>query len=119
MKVFSIVAGLLLTCVSIFAHDVDGKWAGNMSTPNGDVPVSLTFKADGAKLTGSTSGPDGASIPIADGKIDGNNLSFTVTFDFGGMPLMLSYKGVMSGTEIKFTIDIFGMPLELLVKKSA
>ena len=78
----------------------------------------LTFKADGATLTGTTSGPDGAEVKIADGKIDGNNLSFTVTFDFQGMPLMISYKGVMSGTEIKFTLDVFGMPMDLSVKKS-
>ena len=119
MKMFSIVAGFLLMCVAALAHDVDGKWTGNMTTPGGEVPVNLTFKADGAKLTGSTSGPDGATIAIADGKIDGNNLSFTVTFDFVGMPLTLNYKGVMAGSEIKFTIDIFGMPLDLTVKKTA
>ena len=118
MKFFTIVACFLLMCVAALAHDVDGKWIGNMTTPGGEVPVNLTFKADGAKLTGSTSGPDGATIAIADGKIDGNNLSFTVTFDFGGMPLVLNYKGVMAGAEIKFTIDIFGMPLDLTVKKA-
>ncbi|MBZ5634782.1 MAG: hypothetical protein LAO55_16795 [Acidobacteriia bacterium] len=118
MKFFSIVAGLLLVCVSMVAHDVDGKWAGTMSTPNGDVPVNFTFKADGATLTGSTGGPDGGEVKIADGKIDGNNLSFSITFDFGGMPLMIAYKGVMSGAEIKFVLDIFGMPLDLTVKKS-
>jgi hypothetical protein len=118
MKLFSIAAGLLLTCVSMVAHPVDGKWTGNMTTPNGDVAVNLTFMADGATLTGTTSGPDGASVAIKDGKIDGDNLSFTVTFDFGGMPLVLTYKGVMAGSEIKFTIDVFGMPLDLTVKKS-
>ncbi|MGH9648549.1 MAG: hypothetical protein ACRD4E_17225 [Bryobacteraceae bacterium] len=118
MKFFSIAAGLLLTCVSMFAHDVDGKWTGTISTPGGDNPVAFTFKADGATLTGTTSGPDGAEVKIVDGKIDGNNLSFTVTFDFQGMPLMISYKGVLAGTEIKFTLDVFGMPMNLSVKKS-
>jgi hypothetical protein len=118
MKFFSIVAGLLLACISILAHDIDGKWAGTMSTPMGDAPVAFTFKADGATLTGSTAGPDGNEVKIADGKFDGANLSFTITFDFGGMPLLISYKGVMSGTEIKFTLDVFGMPLDLTVKKS-
>ena len=80
--------------------------------------MAFTFKADGATLTGTTSGPDGAEVKIADGKIDGNNLSFTVTFDFQGMPLMISYKGVMSGTNIKFVLDVFGMTLDLSVKKS-
>jgi len=118
MKFFSMAAGLLLTCVSVLAHDVDGKWTGTMSTPGGDNAVAFTFKADGATLTGTTSGPDGAEVKIADGKIDGNNLSFTVTFDFQGMPLMISYKGVMSGKDIKFVLDVFGMTLDLSVKKS-
>ena len=118
MKFFSLAAGLLLTCVSVFAHDVDGKWTGTIMTPGGDNAVAFNFKADGAALTGTTSGPDGSEVKIADGKIDGNNLSFTVTFDFQGMPLLINYKGVLSGTEIKFTLDVFGMPLDLSVKKS-
>jgi hypothetical protein len=111
-------AGLFLLAVSGMAADVDGKWTGTMTTPMGDAPVAFTFKADGAKLTGTTTGPDGAEIKIADGKIDGAKISFTVTFDFGGMPFMLNYAGVQNGNEIKFTIDIFGMPLDLVVKKS-
>jgi hypothetical protein len=111
-------AGVFLLAVSGLAADVDGKWTGTMTTPMGDAPVAFVFKADGAKLTGSTTGPDGAEIKIADGKIDGAKMTFTVTFDFGGMPLMLNYAGVQSGNEIKFVIDIFGMPLDLVVKKS-
>jgi hypothetical protein len=89
-----------------------------MSTPNGDVPVAFTFKADGATLNGSTMGPDGMDVKISDGKIDGNNVSFAITFDFGGMPIMLNYKGVVAKDQIKFNIDIFGMPFELTVKKA-
>ena len=107
----------LLLASSVFAADVDGKWAGNMSTPMGDIPVAFTFKADGATLNGTTAGPDGADVKIAEGKVDGNNISFTITFDFGGMPLVLSYKGVVTKDEIKFAIDVMGMPMELTVKK--
>jgi hypothetical protein len=108
---------LALLATSAFAADVDGKWSGSMTTPGGDVNVGFTFKADGAALTGTTTGPDGMDVKITDGKLDGNNVSFTVNLDFGGMPLVLNYKGVLAGTQIKFTIDIFGMPLELTVKK--
>ena len=113
----SFFLALLLLAGSAFAADVDGKWSGNMSTPGGDFPVGFTFKADGATLTGTTMGPDGMDIKITDGKIDGNNLSFTVNLDFGGMPFMMNYKGVLSNNQIKFTIDVFGMPLEVTVKK--
>ena len=68
------LAILVLLTASCFAADVDGKWTGAMSTPNGDVPVTFAFKTDGAALTGSTSGPDGSEITIANGKADGNNI---------------------------------------------
>jgi hypothetical protein len=116
-RFLAIAAGAFMLAVSAFAADVDGKWNGTMTTPMGDVPVGFVLKADGAKLTGSTTGPDGAEVKIADGKVDGSKISFSVTFDFGGMPFTMNYAGVVSASEIKFTIDIFGMPLELVVKK--
>jgi hypothetical protein len=118
MTMLTIVMGLMLAAASCFAADVDGKWTGNMATPNGDVPVNFTFKAEGAALSGTTTGPDG-DIKIADGKVDGNNVSFSVSFDFGGMPFTMNYKGVVAKDQIKFTIDVFGMPLELTVKKTS
>jgi hypothetical protein len=118
MKFYATLAGLLLLTVSAFAADVDGKWAGMMTTPMGDIPIGFTLKADGATLTGSTTGPDGADVPIKDGKIDGANISFSVTFDFGGMPFTLTYKGVVSADTIKFNGDAGGMPFDVVVKKA-
>jgi hypothetical protein len=117
MKFRATIVGLLFLAVSAFAADVDGKWKGSMSTPNGDIPVGFTFKADGATLGGSMTGMDGNDIAIKEGKIDGANISFTVTLDFGGMPFTLSYKGVVSAEDIKFMGDAGGMPFELVVKK--
>jgi hypothetical protein len=119
MKLRSLVIPFVLLAGSCFAADVDGKWTGTFSTPNGDIPVAFTLKADGAMLTGTTAGPDGGEIKIANGKTEGNNISFTVSYDFGGMPLTIAFKGVMSGPQIKFTVDVAGMPAELTVKKSA
>jgi len=117
MRFRALAIGLLLAAASCFAADVDGKWSGNMATPNGDVPVNFSFKAEGAKLTGTTTGPAG-DIAIADGKVDGDKISFSVTFDFGGMPLTMNYSGAVAKDQIKFSIDVFGMPLELIVKKA-
>jgi hypothetical protein len=117
MKFRATIVGLLFLAVSAFAADVDGKWKGTLSTPNGDIPIGFTFKADGAALAGSMTGMDGNDIAIKDGAIDGTNISFSVTLDFGGMPFKLSYKGVVSAEDIKFTGDAGGMPFELLVKK--
>jgi opacity protein-like surface antigen len=117
MKLLAISVVFMLLAVSAYAADVDGKWSGSISGPQGEFPVAFTFKADGATLTGSTTGFDGAEIPIKDGKIDGNIITFTVTFDFGGMPFMLSYKGIVSPDQIKMSGDAAGMPFEFVLKK--
>src|SRR6476659_8700195 len=54
---------VLVVCVTAYAADIDGTWTGTVQTPMGDFPVTFTFKADGAKLTGSTMGFDGAEVP--------------------------------------------------------
>jgi len=119
MRLRALVAGLLFVAASSFAAAVDGKWSGSVSTPGGDFPVAFTFKADGAKLTGSMQGMDGMDIKIADGaKVDGDKIAFSVTLDFGGMPFTLNYTGVVSGDQIKLTADVGGMPLEFVVKKA-
>jgi opacity protein-like surface antigen len=100
------------------AADVDGKWTGSIDAGQGPIDVGFTFKADGSKLTGSTIGPDGMEVAIKEGKIEGNNLTFKISLDFGGMPFELNYKGVMTGTDMKLTIDFMGMPIEMNVKKA-
>src|SRR5215831_12117280 len=118
MKIFASILALLIITVTAYAADVDGTWAGTVQGPMGDIPVSFTFKADGAKLTGTTLGFDGSPVPIMDGKIDGNTITFTVTFDFGGMPFMLSYKGIVSSDQNNMSGEAFGMPFEFVLKKA-
>ena len=117
-KAPAILAALLFLAASALAADVDGKWTGSVSTPNGDFPQAFTFKADGAVLTGSMTGLDGMEVAIKDGKIDGNTITFSVSLDFGGMPFQLSYKGVLSGDEMKVQGDAMGMPFDFVLKKS-
>ena len=112
------ILGILLTAAPAVAAPVDGKWTGMIDTPMGPVPVAFTFKADGAMLAGSTTGPDGAETPIKAGKVDGDNISFAVDLDFGGMAFTLEYKGVVSPDQIKMTADFMGMPFEFVVKKA-
>jgi hypothetical protein len=118
MKIHALVLGIVLVAVSAFAATVDGKWTGSIDTPNGPANVSFTFKADGSALTGSTTGPDGAEVQLKGGKIDGDNISFSVDLDFGGMPFTLAYKGVVAPDQIKLTADFMGMPFEFVVRKA-
>ena len=84
----------------------------------GAFPVGFTFKADGAALTGTQTGMDGMELPIKNGKIDGDKISFVVTIDFGGMAFDLNYTGVVKPEEVALTIDIMGMPMSVTVKKA-
>jgi len=98
-----IACSLVLLLAVAMAADVSGKWTGDMPGRGGDTtPTTFTFKADGEKLTGSMTGPQG-DVPLAEGKVAGNQISFSTTLDFGGNSVKILYKGTVSGDQIKMT----------------
>src|SRR5579883_1545479 len=97
MRISALFASLaMLACLmvtSAFAADVDGKWTASMPARQGNtMEVTFNFKADGNKLTGTMSNPRGET-EIKDGKIDGDKISFTQTFERGGNSMTIVYKG--------------------------
>lgn len=97
----SFLFGLL--ALTAMAADVTGKWTAQMTGRNGQTrEATFNLKADGNTLTGTVAGPRGEN-PISDGKIDGDQISFTQTMEFNGNSVKLLYKGTVSGDEIKFT----------------
>ena len=119
MKIRALALVLLLAATPAFAADVDGKWSGSIDTPNGPVQVAYTFKTDGATLTGSTTGPDGALIALKNGKVDGNKISFAMDISMGDAPATFVYIGVVTATEIKLHTDFMGQAIDYSVKKSS
>ena len=76
---------LTLVFASILtAADISGKWKGTAETPAGTVERTFVFKVDGSKLTGETTSDRFGKSAIEDGKIDGDNVTFTVTISFDG-----------------------------------
>jgi hypothetical protein len=103
-RILSLCALLLFAlspALAMAAPDINGTWAGTMKGPdgNGDFQLSFTFKQDGDKFSGSVQGPEGEPIPFTDGKIDGNKITFTVSFN--GMTI--SHEGTVDGDQIKMT----------------
>src|SRR5579862_5315560 len=89
-----------LLTLAAFAADVNGKWTAQVPGRGGQTrEATFTFKVDGNVLTGSVSSPRG-DADISDGKIDGNQISFTQTLEFNGNTVKLLYKGIVSGDEI-------------------
>jgi hypothetical protein len=118
MNIRPLAFALLLAAAPAFAADVDGNWTTTLDTPNGPVQINYVFKADGAKLTGTSSGPDGSPIPIADGKIDGSKISFSLTLDFGQGPATFTYTGQVAAGEIKLHSEFNGQGFDFTLKKA-
>ncbi len=118
MRYFSFALAVLLFAGFALGAEVDGKWTGNLDMGGQAIPVSYTFKAEGSTLTGTSSGPNDTTIQIKNGKIEGNNISFTVSFDMGGQEMKLDYKGVVSPGQIKLSFDMMGQTTEILLKKA-
>lgn len=94
---------MALLALTALAADVTGKWTAQVPGRGGQTrEATFNFKADGNTLTGTVSGRMG-DTPISDGKIDGDQISFTQTMEFGGNSVKLIYKGTVSGDAIKFT----------------
>ena len=83
----------------VLAADISGNWSGTMQM--GDNPIDLTFvfKQDGEKLTGTVATPSG-DLPLSDGKVVGDKISFFVQADMGGTPTKFISEGVVKGDEI-------------------
>jgi hypothetical protein len=91
---------MMLLVSVVLAADISGKWSGDMPGRGGDMTATtFTFKADGEKLTGSMTGPQG--------EIRGNSIK-------------ILYKGAVSGNEIKMTRERegSGQPREFTIKRS-
>jgi len=99
-KFFCYCAALLLTfsAARAFAADLTGTWTGSMVTASGDtIQLTFTFKQDGAKLTGTVSGPQIGSMDLLDGNVDGDKLSFSVIYN----GTTIKSAGVFSGDQVK------------------
>jgi hypothetical protein len=93
------------------AADATGTWSWTRPGRNGgaETKMTLKLKADGEKLTGTLSSPgrDGAvtDTAISDGKVKGDEVSFTVTREFNGNKMVSKYNGKVSADSIKGKIE--------------
>jgi hypothetical protein len=111
-KLLFVMTILFVAAVTLLAAAIDGKWTYEQAGRGGGPgrPVTITLKADGAKLTGSVPGMGrGGDNPpppteITDGKVDGNNISFTVKRTTPNGEMVTKYEGTLAGDELKLKI---------------
>jgi hypothetical protein len=106
---------LLITMISsLFAFtlaDVTGRWTGKVMD---QFEVTYDFKQEGEALTGSTIGPDGTKIDIKDGKVKGEDVSFTL--DINGMALVVT--GKVKDNTMNLSFDMGGNPGAMVLTKA-
>ena len=110
-KLLFVTTILLVVVLAAIAADVSGKWTYEQQGQNGAMSVTITLKADGAKLTGSIPGFGRGDTPpppteITNGKVDGAKVYFEVARPGrgGGDPTITKYDGSFSGDELKLKI---------------
>ncbi len=108
-KAFLAVVLLTLGSVAALAADFSGKWTADVTTPRGTQTLTFDFHVDGATLTGKITSPRGDS-DITEGKIDGDNISFTQVLNFNGNEMKIVYTGKADADGIKFTRTLGDRP---------
>ena len=108
----ALVAGLLLSVMAVGA-DVSGKWKADFTTPDGTPRVNtFTFKVNDNNLTGTVAGSQDET-PIQNGKINGDQISFTAERPFG----TFTYNGNINGNEIKLKVAFNDQNFEITAKR--
>ncbi len=94
-----------------------GGQGGNTASTNAPRKITLKLKAEGEKLTGSVTAPfgrrgaQGADAPapqpteISDGKVKGDEVSFSVTREFNNNKFTQKYSGKLDGDTIKGKVE--------------
>jgi hypothetical protein len=110
MKTPALVFGSLLLmafAASAVAADLNGKWKGDLAGPGGNtLETTLVFKVDSGKLTGTVTNMYGEE-QITEGAVKGDDISFVILA--GGGQFKLVYKGKVDGDQLKFTVTIGDM----------
>lgn len=103
-----------------FAADVTGTWTATFDTQIGEQKYTYTFKVAGTKLTGKAKSElAGADTEIAEGTVNGDDITFVENLNFQDMPLRIVYKGKVTGDELKLTRTILDMFTEEATAKRA
>jgi hypothetical protein len=104
MKLRLVLLSSMLAIAAFAADAVTGKWAADVPGRGGNTQkVTMDLKADGDKLTGTISNPQGDTA-ITDGKVSGDTVTFTVTREMQGNTVKMNYTGKVAGDEIKFSV---------------
>ena len=104
--------------VSSFAlADASGTWTASFETQVGAQTYTYELKVEGTVLTGTAKSNLIGDSVLAEGKVDGNTITFVENGNYQGMPISFNYVGELVGDEIHFKRVIMDFPPEEFVAK--
>jgi hypothetical protein len=104
----TVLAFSLLAASPAFAQtNVTGDWDVTVVSPQGANTTPVTFKQDGAKVSGMFKSPQG-TLPFDNGTVTGDELKFTFTINAQGMELPITLTGKVDGDKIAGQADFGG-----------
>ncbi len=106
-------AEMELTRKTTAAVNIDGRWQGEMGSPDmGTMVLIFNFKVDGEDLIGTVESDMGEMV-ISNGKVNGAEFSFDV--DAGGM--VISHQCTYADDTITMTVPGFGDNSEVILER--
>jgi hypothetical protein len=112
----------VLLAAAAWAADLNGKWVGTVQTPDGPIELTFNFVVKGADLTGTVAGAGSKdALKIDEGKVEGDNTSFSFVTQYQGGPLKLLCKTQpdTEGLKVQMGTEDGGWGTEFVVKKSS
>ncbi len=100
------MAGYLATAV-LSGAEVSGKWMVDESGSGNPITMNLEVDDDGTTVTGTVTGPQG-EVDITDGRIDDDEISFSVVSEYDGEQITQNYRGTVEDDLIHFRLTVEG-----------
>lgn len=113
MKKVLLTALLFVFAASLtFAQgaDVVGEWDLTTVSPMGENTNTVEFKKDGETLEATAKSAQGER-PYDSTALEGDKLTLVLTVDFQGQPMVITYSGTVTGTEINGAADFGGLAM--------
>jgi hypothetical protein len=85
--------------------DPSGEWELVVRTPQGDMNSRLSLRREGERLSGTLTGPTGAT-PVQNATVTGNQLRFTTSLQIGADTMEATVTATIEGDSIRGIISL-------------
>lgn len=102
-----VLTGLIaMFSLAALAADLSGTWTGIFHTREGGAfETNLVLKASGDALTGTFQQGNNDEIQIENGKVNGDQVTFSITRGSGDKTRKINFTGKVDGTNMKLTVQ--------------